>query len=90
MAVIWTGKTYPARVVGYDRTGDVALIQLQNASGLTTVPIGDSSSVQAGEAVVAMGNAEGRGAVAAAAGQVTGLNQTTTASDEGGSAKESS
>jgi S1-C subfamily serine protease len=84
--VISTGKTYPARVVGYDRTGDVALIQLQNASGLTTVPIGNSSSVKAGEAVVAMGNAEGRGAIAAAAGQVTGLNQTITASDNGGSA----
>src|SRR5208282_6925657 len=59
--VISTGKTYPARVVGYDRTGDVALIQLQNASGLTTVPIGNSSTVKAGAAVVAMGNAEGRG-----------------------------
>jgi S1-C subfamily serine protease len=84
--VISTGKTYPARVVGYDRTGDVALIQLQNASGLTTVPIGNSSSVKTGEAVVALGNAEGRGAIATAAGQVTGLDQTITASDDGGSA----
>ena len=84
--VVSTGKTYPARVVGYDRTGDVALIQLQNASGLTTVPIGNSSSVKVGEAVVALGNAEGRGAIAAAARQVTGLNQTITASDNGGSA----
>jgi S1-C subfamily serine protease len=84
--VISTGKTYPARVVGYDRTGDVALIQLQNVSGLTTVPIGNSSSVKTGEAVVALGNAEGRGAIATAAGQVTGLNQTITASDAGSSA----
>ena len=84
--VISTGKTYPARVVGYDRTGDVALIQLQNVSGLTTVPIGNSSSVKTGAAVVALGNAEGRGAIATAAGQVTGLNQTITASDAGSSA----
>src|ERR1700727_1096859 len=56
--VVSTGKTYRAQVVGYDRTGDVALIQLQNASGLTTVPIGNSSSVKAGNAVVALGNAE--------------------------------
>ena len=84
--VISTGKTYPARVVGYDRTGDVALIQLQNASGLTTVPIGNSSSVKTGEAVVALGNAEGRGAIATAAGQVTGLGQTINASDAGSSA----
>jgi S1-C subfamily serine protease len=80
-----TGKTYPATVVGYDRTGDVALIQVQHVSGLTTVPIGSSASVKAGQAVVALGNAEGQGAITAAAGQVTALNQTITASDEGGS-----
>jgi len=83
--VISTGKTYQAKIVGYDQTGDVALIQLQNASGLTTVPIGNSSSVKAGNAVVAMGNAEGQGHVTAAAGHVTALNTTITASDEAGS-----
>jgi S1-C subfamily serine protease len=80
-----TGKTYPATVVGYDKTRDIALIQLQNASGLTIVPIGNSSSVKIGNAVVALGNAEGRGRITAAAGEVTGLNQTITASEEGGS-----
>ena len=80
-----TGKTYRATVVGYDKTRDIALIQLQNASGLATVPIGNSSSVKVGNAVVAMGNAEGRGAITAKPGQVTALNQTITASDDGGS-----
>jgi S1-C subfamily serine protease len=80
-----TGKTYTAMVVGYDKTGDVALIQLQHASGLTTVPIGNSSSVQAGQAVVALGNAEGQGAITVTAGHITALNQTITASNEGGS-----
>jgi S1-C subfamily serine protease len=79
-----TGRTYSATVVGYDKTGDIALIQLQNASGLTVVPIGNSSSVKIGNAVVALGNAEGRGRITAAAGGVTGLNQTITASEEGG------
>jgi S1-C subfamily serine protease len=83
--VVATGKTYPATVVGYDKTGDIALIQLQNASGLTTVPIGNSASVKAGNTVVALGNAEGQGSITATVGQVTGLNQTITASDEGGS-----
>ena len=83
--VISTGKTYQAKVVGYDQTGDVALIQLQNAAGLTTVPIGNSSSVKAGNAVVAMGNAEGRGKITATAGHITALNQTITASDEAAS-----
>jgi S1-C subfamily serine protease len=80
-----TGKTYTAMVVGYDKTGDVALIQLQNASGLTTVPIGNSSSVAAGQAVVALGNAGGQGSISATAGHVTALNQTITASDNGSS-----
>jgi S1-C subfamily serine protease len=83
--VVSTGKTYRAMVVGYDRTGDVALIQLRNASGLTTVPIGNSASVKIGNAVLAMGNAEGQGAVTSAPGHVTALNQSITASDEGGS-----
>ena len=83
--VVSTGKTYPATVVGYDKTGDVALIQLQDASGLTTVPIGNSASVKVGNTVVALGNAEGQGSITATAGHVTALDQTITASDEGGS-----
>jgi S1-C subfamily serine protease len=80
-----TGKTYPAKVLGYDKTGDIALIQLQGASGLATVPVGNSSSLKAGTAVVALGNAGGQNTVAVVAGQVTGLDQTITASDEAGS-----
>jgi len=38
-----------------------------------------------GNAVVAMGNVEGRGTITAKPGQVTALNQTITASDDGGS-----
>jgi S1-C subfamily serine protease len=83
--VVATGKTYTATVVGYDKTGDVALIQLQDASGLAPVPIGSSSAVRDGEQVVALGNAGGQGSITATAGQVTGLDQTITASDEGGS-----
>jgi S1-C subfamily serine protease len=83
--VVSTGRTYTATVVGYDVTGDVALIQLQDASGLTTVPIGNSSAVKVGDTVVALGNAGGQGSITATSGQVTGLNQTITASDEGGS-----
>ena len=80
-----TGTTYTATVVGYDESGDIALIQLRNASGLKTVPIGNSASVKAGNAVVALGNAEGRGAITAKPGRVIALNQTITASEDGGS-----
>jgi S1-C subfamily serine protease len=82
-----TGKTYPAKVVGYDVTGDIALIKLQNPSGLHAVPIGDSSKVKTGDNVVALGNAEGRSEIISASGQITALNQTITASDQGGTVK---
>jgi len=80
-----TGQTYTAKVVGYDVTGDIALIKLQGASGLRTVPIGDSKAVKNGDSVVAMGNAEGQNAIVPVTGQVTALNQTITAGDQGGS-----
>jgi S1-C subfamily serine protease len=82
-----TGQNVVAKVVGYDVTGDIALLQLQNPSGLHAVPIGDASKVKIGAAVTALGNAEGRSAIVPAPGQVTGLNQTITASDQGGTVK---
>jgi S1-C subfamily serine protease len=82
--VLATGHTYPAKVVGYDVTGDIAEIQLQGASGLHTIPIGDSSQVKSGNSVVALGNAEGQSQIVAAQGRITGLNQSITASDQGG------
>jgi S1-C subfamily serine protease len=82
--VISTGRTYTAKVLGYDVTGDIALIQLQGASGLRTVPVGNSGTVKVGDPVVAMGNAEGQNSIVPATGKITGLNKTITASDQGG------
>ena len=81
---VGNGRTYTAKVVGYDATQDVAVIQLQNASGLTVASLGDSSTVRTGDNVVALGNAGGKGGTpSVAAGTVTALNQSITASDEG-------
>ena len=79
------GHQYRAKVLGYDVTGDIALIQLEGASGLKTVPLGDSASVKTGDSVVGMGNAGGQYAIVPVTGQVTALNQTITAGDQGGS-----
>ena len=79
------GHQYRAKVLGYDVTGDIALIQLEGASGLKTVPLGDSASVKTGDSVVGMGNAEGQYTIVPVTGQVTALNQTITAGDQGGS-----
>jgi len=83
---IGNGRTYTATVVGYDRTGDLAVLQLHGASGLKTVSIGDSSKVAVGEPIEAIGNAGGvGGAPSVAEGTVTTLNQAITASDNDGS-----
>jgi S1-C subfamily serine protease len=79
---IGNGRTYTAKVVGYNKTKDVAVLQLQNASGLQTVSL-SSAGVQAGQKVVAVGNALGKGGTpSVATGKVTATGKTITASDE--------
>jgi S1-C subfamily serine protease len=78
-----TNTTYKATVVGYDLTKDVALLQLTNASGLTTVKTGDSSKLATGDTIVGIGNAGGAGGTPSyAAGTVKALDQSITAGDE--------
>ncbi len=78
-----TGKTYPARVIGYDRQADVALLQLTGVSGLATVSFGDSSQLSVGTQVLALGDAQGRGVVTPAAGDISALDRSIRARDEG-------
>jgi S1-C subfamily serine protease len=80
---IGNGRTYTAKVVGYDKTHDVAVLQLQNASGLQTVTL-SSASPQTGQKVIALGNALGKGGTpSVVSGRINGLGQSITASDGG-------
>jgi S1-C subfamily serine protease len=80
---IGNGRTYTAKVVGYNKTHDVAVLQLQNASGLQTVTL-SSAGAQSGQKVVALGNALGKGGTpSVVSGRITGLGQSITASDQG-------
>jgi S1-C subfamily serine protease len=81
-------QTYTARVVGYDITDDVALLQLVGASDLSPVSFGNSAQVRLGTTVLALGNAEGRGGAKAAAGIINALNRSIQASDEGSNTTE--
>ena len=72
-----TGHVYPATVVGYDQSSDVALLQLQNASGLKTVTT-NTKGVTKGEAIVGIGNAGGVGGTPSyAAGTVVAVQHQT-------------
>lgn len=87
--VVSTGQKYKATVVGYDSTNDVAVLELSDANGLTTVATDASGDVQVGDAVVGVGNANGDGgAASAAAGTVSALNQSISVSSESGQATE--
>jgi putative serine protease PepD len=51
------GSSYPATVVGTDRSTDIAVLKVDvPQDALTPLPLGDSSKVQVGDPVVAIGN----------------------------------
>jgi S1-C subfamily serine protease len=80
---VGNGRTYDATVLGYDSTHDVAVLRLEDASGLTVAPLGSSSTVQVGDAVLAIGNAGGDGgAPSVVAGTVRALDQDISVRDD--------
>jgi len=79
-----TGRSYPAEVVGYSVTDDVAVIQASGVSNLKTASRGDSGAVDVGETVQAVGNAGGTGRLTTAAGTVTSLDRSITVNDDQG------
>jgi S1-C subfamily serine protease len=77
-----TGKTYSAKVLGYDVNDDVALIKLNGASGMKTIRTASAASVSRNDSVVAIGNALGRfGDPTVVSGTVSALHQQVTAGD---------
>lgn len=80
---IGNGTTYAAHVVGFDYGHDIAVLQLEGATGLKAVSLGDSGSLKVGENIATIGNAGGAGGTpTAAAGQISALEQSITAGDE--------
>jgi S1-C subfamily serine protease len=79
---VGNGQTYKASVVGYDRTHDVAVLQLSGASGLSTVTTA-TSQPSSGAAVVGIGNAGGTGGTPSyAGGAIIATGTSITAHDE--------
>jgi S1-C subfamily serine protease len=78
---IGNGQTFPATVIGFDRSHDIAVLALAGG-GLQPANIGNSDSVTVGEPIVSLGNAGGAGGTPSAVdGRVAALNQTVSASD---------
>jgi S1-C subfamily serine protease len=76
--------TYAATVLGVDPSDDLAVIHIDNVSGLPTVKLANSSSLKVGDSVLAIGNALGLGGTPRVTeGFITALDQTITASENG-------
>lgn len=81
------GKKYPATILAKDPVQDLAVLKI-SAAGLPTLPLGDSSTLQIGQTVVAIGNALGQFSNTVSRGVISGLSRSIVASDGGGGSSE--
>jgi S1-C subfamily serine protease len=85
---VMTHRKYAASVVGYSVSHDVAVLQLTHASRLQTIKLGRTAKVRVGQAVVARGNALGRGGPPQPAkGRVIALHRQILAKDDSGNSE---
>ncbi|MGB7022774.1 MAG: Do family serine endopeptidase [Candidatus Acidiferrales bacterium] len=61
--VVWNNKNYAGKVVGTDPLTDIAVVKI-DATGLPTIALGDSSKLQVGDVVFAIGDPFGIGETA--------------------------
>ncbi len=55
------GQVYPATLIGFDERSDLAVIKISAMDALKQIEVSNSSSVQIGDQVIAIGNAFGLG-----------------------------
>ena len=79
-----TGQTYPAEVVGYDATADVAVLRLDCACDLPTV-VTNTGQVSVGDTVTTVGNAQGGGQLVSSTGQISDTSEDITVTGDDGS-----
>lgn len=75
--VLHDGDEYPAEVIGYDATNDLAVLKV-DADGLSAAAIGSSAALNIGDMVVAIGNPLGTLTATQTVGYVSGINREVT------------
>src|SRR3989344_6671540 len=78
------GKQYDAKVLSRDPVNDIALVKI-DAKNLPTLNLGDSSDLEIGQKVIAIGNSLGQYQNTVTTGVVSGIGRTIVASGAGGS-----
>jgi len=76
------GKEYSAKILAKDPVQDLAILKIEGDS-FKPVKLGDSSSLQIGQTVIAIGNALGEFENTVSVGVISGLGRTITASGGG-------
>ena len=74
----YDGSSLNAKLVGYDESNDVAVLKVEPKTELTPVIIGDSSNLNVGDPVVAIGNPLGELTFSLTSGAVSALNREVT------------
>lgn len=80
MVVLHEEKKYPAEVMVRDPINDIAIMKIKEKN-LPTIELGNSSKLELGETVIAIGNALGNFLNTVSAGVVSGLFREITAGD---------
>lgn len=80
-----SGDTYDnVTIVGTDPLNDVAYLKINGASGLPTIPLGDSKTIAVGQPVLAIGNALGAYQNSVTQGIIGGTGRSISAGDSDG------
>ena len=75
------GSQHAARLIGGEETNDVAVLKIDNITGLTPVVLGDSDDLVVGETVCTIGNALGSLSFSQTSGGVSATDRSVTMSD---------
>ena len=75
-------RSVPARIIGRDPKTDLAVIKVEDVSGLTVAELGDSSQVRVGDTVIALGSPQGLNGTVTS-GIVSALNRPVRLAGEG-------
>ena len=76
---LYDGTTYDAKVIGYDASNDIAVLKVE-AEGLEPVVLGDSTNMNVGDSVVAIGNPLGELTFSLTSGAVSAMDREVTLS----------
>ena len=56
-----SGKSYPAKIIGFDKNTDIAVLKIRSDENLNPINFADSSGLKIGDKVLAIGNPYGIG-----------------------------